>query len=343
MTPDLAIIGTPPQPVPSLVSALGKRGTRAVIVLTVGMSGQRDGAGTTTLEAMLAAARPYNLWILGPNSFGLVIPGIGLMNASFFHRSALPGKIAFVSPSGGMCTGILDWASAKGIGFSHFIALGECADVGFAEVIDFLSMEPSTKAILLFMKTLVHARGFMSAARAAPPAISRYSSSRPRIVRRPAPSARRKPAPRSNRMRSTPRPFGVPVMLQACDTEELFAAVETLARSGPLRSDDLTIMTNSGGIGTMVADSLNQGGGNLARFTDETQEQLEAVLPMVRPYGNPLDIRADATAERYADVLRVLVAAREAKHHSGLAHPDCHGVRHGGGRGSDPGRVGNRR
>jgi len=166
MTPELAIIGTPPEPVPSLVSALGKRGTRAVIVLTVGMSGKRDERGRTTLEAMLEAARPYNLRILGPNSFGLVVPGIGL-NASFFHRSALPGKIAFVSQSGGMCTGILDWARAKGIGFSHFIALGECADVGFAEVIDFLSMEPSTRAILLFMKTLVHSRGFISAARAA--------------------------------------------------------------------------------------------------------------------------------------------------------------------------------
>jgi len=66
-----------------------------------------------------------------------------------------------------MCTGILDWARAKGIGFSHFIALGECADVGFAEVIDFLSMELSTKAILLFMKTLAHSRGFTSAVRAA--------------------------------------------------------------------------------------------------------------------------------------------------------------------------------
>lgn len=115
---------------------------------------------------MLEAARPYNLRILGPNSSGLAIPGIGL-NASFFHRSALPGKIAFVSQSGGMCSGILDWASAKSIGFSHFIALGGYADVGFAEVIDFLSMEPSTRAILLFMKTLVHSRGFMSAARAA--------------------------------------------------------------------------------------------------------------------------------------------------------------------------------
>lgn len=48
--------------------------------------------------------------------------------------------------------------------------------------------------------------------------------------------------------------------------------METLARSGPLRSDDLTIMTKSGGIGTRAVDSLNQGGGSLTRLTDKTLE-----------------------------------------------------------------------
>ncbi|WP_243725260.1 bifunctional acetate--CoA ligase family protein/GNAT family N-acetyltransferase [Candidatus Thiosymbion oneisti] len=309
MTPELAIIGTPPEPVPSLVSALGKRGTRAAIVLTVGMSGRCDEQGETTLEAMLEAARPYNLRILGPNSSGLVIPEIGL-NASFFHRSALPGKIAFVSQSGGMCTGILDWASAKGIGFSHFIALGECADVGFAEVIDFLSIEPSTRAILVFMKTLVHSRGFMSAARAAArnkPVLIVKATGHPEATSIGS-------APARTRVRSDAvyaAAFRRAGMLQVQDTEELFAAVETLARSGPLRSDDLTIMTNSDGTGIRAVDSLNQGGGSLTRLTDATLEQLDALLPMVRSHGNPVNIRADATGERYADVLRILVAAQE--------------------------------
>lgn len=87
--------------------------------------------------------------------------------------------------------------------------------------------------------------------------------------------------------------------------------METLARSGPLRSDDLTIMTNSEGIGTRAMDALNQGGGNLTRLTDETLGRLDALLPTVRPHGNPVNIRADATGERYADVLRILIAAQE--------------------------------
>jgi len=59
MTPELAIIGTPPEPVPSLVSTLGKRGARAAIVLTAGMSSRHDEHGKMAVEAMLEAARPY--------------------------------------------------------------------------------------------------------------------------------------------------------------------------------------------------------------------------------------------------------------------------------------------
>ncbi len=100
-------------------------------------------------------------------------------------------------------------------------------------------------------------------------------------------------------------------MLRVMDTEELFAAVETLARSRPLRSDNLTIMTNSDGIGNMAVDALVQGGGSLSHLGDETLDKLDAVLPAAWSRANPVNIRADAAAERYSDVLRILFAAKE--------------------------------
>jgi acetyltransferase len=309
MAPELAVIGTPPEPVPGLIDELGKRGTRAAIVLTAGMSDARDGRGRAAVDAMLEAARPFDLRILGPNSMGLLAPEVGL-NASFAHQRALPGKIAFVSQSGGMCTGVLDWARAKGIGFSHFVALGECADLGFAELIDYLSLEPSTRAILLYMKTLPHPRRFMSAARAA-------ARNKPVIIIKAAP---RRGDLCAGRMQGVPRvecdkvydaAFRRAGMLRVLDTEELFAAVETLARSGPLRSNDLTIMTNSEGIGIMALDALEHGGGNLSNLSPETLRKLEAEIPRLLSHGNLVNIRGDASGERYAGALRTLLAAKE--------------------------------
>ena len=93
-------------------------------------------------------------------------PSLGL-NASFAHTDALPGKIAFVSQSGALVTAVLDWAKSRGIGFSHFVSLGDSADVDFGDVLDYLGSDPETHAILLYIESITAARKFMSAARAA--------------------------------------------------------------------------------------------------------------------------------------------------------------------------------
>jgi acetyltransferase len=118
---------------------------------------------------MLDAANPYLLRILGPNSAGLLAPGLGL-NASVAHSGALPGRIAFVSQSGALMTGVLDWARSRGIGFSHFIALGDSADVDLGDVLDYLASDGGTSSILLHVETCA----------------MRASSCRPRARRRAA-------------------------------------------------------------------------------------------------------------------------------------------------------------
>ena len=118
VTPDLAVICTPPPTVPELIHQLGVRGTRAAIVLTAGLSRGTDADGKSLAQAMLDAAKPYLLRILGPNCLGLIIPHLGL-NASFAHIDAMPGKVALVHQSGALCTALLDWARSNEVGFSH--------------------------------------------------------------------------------------------------------------------------------------------------------------------------------------------------------------------------------
>ncbi len=97
--PDLAVICTPPPVVPDMVAKIGDRGTRAVVVLTAGLSRICTSKGVDLQKAMLEAARPNCLRVFGPNCLGLLVPAIGL-NASFAHVAATPGHVAFVSQSG---------------------------------------------------------------------------------------------------------------------------------------------------------------------------------------------------------------------------------------------------
>ncbi|HBC07989.1 MAG TPA: GNAT family N-acetyltransferase, partial [Rhodospirillaceae bacterium] len=309
--PDLAVICTPPDTVSKIIDDLGKHGTRAAIVLTAGLGTTQASGGSGTAQAeVLATARSYGMRLLGPNCLGLLVPGIGL-NASFAHLPALPGNIAFASQSGAMCTAVLDWARARGIGFSHFISMGDALDTDFGDVLDYLGSDPGTRAILLYVESIHERRSFMSAGRAA-------SRNKPVLVIKAGRSDAGARAAQSHTGALAgsdavyDAAFRRAGMLRVDTIEEIFAAVETLARAPKFPGDRLAIVTNGGGIGVMAVDRLAQTGGRLAEFSDTTMAALDKVLPASWSHGNPADIIGDAPPERYAAAMRAVLAAKEA-------------------------------
>ncbi|HEY0063627.1 MAG TPA: bifunctional acetate--CoA ligase family protein/GNAT family N-acetyltransferase [Telluria sp.] len=303
--PSLAIVCTPPATVPAIVRQLGERGTRAAIILTAGLGSMHDAQGRTLRQAALDAARPYVLRLLGPNCVGMLVPGIGL-NASFAHTNALPGRLAFVSQSGALVTGVLDWANSRGIGFSKFISLGDSADVDFGDLLDYLASDPATSAILLYMEDVRHARKFMSAARAA-------ARSKPTLILKAGRMAEgaRAAASHTGALAGADDVYDAAFrragMLRVLATEDLFAAVETLSRARPLFGERLVILTNGGGPGVMATDALVCSKGVMAQLCQDTLSKLDAVLPPTWSRANPVDIIGDAPVERYVRTLEVLL------------------------------------
>jgi acetyltransferase len=295
--PDLAVICTPAATVPGLIAQLGERGTRAAVVVTAGLD-------KTTKQAMLDAARPHTLRILGPNCIGMLVPHLGL-NASFAHIGARPGELAFVSQSGALVTAMLDWASARGIGFSHFVSLGEHADVDFGDMLDFLGSDPHTRAILLYIESIEEARKFMSAARAA-------ARNKPVIVVKAGRSAAGQAAAASHTgaLAGSDAVFDAAIaragMLRVLTLDDLFLAAETLARFRDGPSERLVVLTNGGGAGVMAADEAAALDVPLAPLDEPLLARLDAVLPTNWSRANPVDIIGDAPAERYVAALDAL-------------------------------------
>ncbi len=309
--PELAVVCTPPATVPALIAALGARGTRAAVVLTAGLSAKQK-------QAMLDAAREHLLRILGPNCLGLIAPHIGL-NASFAHVGAAPGQLAFVSQSGALVTALLDWARGRGVGFSHFVSLGESADVDFGDMLDWLASDAKTRAILLYVESIKDARKFMSAARAA-------ARNKPVILVKAGRSAQGQAAAASHTgaLAGSDAVFDAAVrragMLRVDTLQELFDAALTLDRlaGGPsaastgIAADRVTIITNGGGAGVMAADAVAAAGLTLAPLSGATRKALDAALPANWSHGNPVDIIGDAPEARYLAALQALLADRDA-------------------------------
>jgi acetyltransferase len=309
--PELAVICTPADTVPGLVNELGTAGCRAAVVISAGLGAPAPGGapGRTLRQAMLDAAQPFLLRILGPNCVGLLVPGIGL-NASFAPGAALPGRLAFVAQSGALVTAVLDWAAARRIGFSCFVSLGDGSDVDFGDLLDWLAADPGTDAILLYAESVRHARKFMSAARGA------ARGKQTLIVKsgRGADAARAAFS-HTGALAGSDLVYDAAIrragMLRVNTTAELFDAVAMLARSRLPQGERLAILTNGGGPGVMAADALAGAGGVLARLDPDTLGRLDAFLPPLWPRANPVDIVGDAPAERYRHALAVLLKAPE--------------------------------
>ncbi|MBU1212409.1 MAG: bifunctional acetate--CoA ligase family protein/GNAT family N-acetyltransferase [Alphaproteobacteria bacterium] len=301
---DLGVIVTPPQTVPGLIGELAEAGARAAVVITAGI-----GKDNGLRQKMLDAAKPSCLRILGPNCLGLQVPAIGL-DASFSHLTPRKGNLALLSQSGALVVAMLDWAEARGIGFSVVASVGDMADVDVGDLLDQLAGDAGTRAILMYLEQVTDARKFMSAARSAArgkPVIA-VKAGRSQAAARAAASHTGALAGQDSVYDAALRRAGI---LRVDDLEELFNAAEALARHKPLASDRLAILTNGGGAGVLAADALAATGARFAELTDATMQRLNDAVPPTWSHGNPVDIIGDADAARYEKALRALLEDSE--------------------------------
>lgn len=293
--PDLGVVTTPPAAAPGVIAALGAAGTKAAVVITAGVDRQ----------ALLDAARPHCLRVLGPNCIGLQVPALGL-DASFAHLLGAPGDLALLSQSGAIVTSMLDWAAARSVGFSVVASLGDMADVDVGDLLDHLAADRATRAVLMYLEHVTDARKFMSAARSC-------ARVKPVIVVKAGRSAAAAKAAASHTgaLAGTDAVYDAALRragaLRVDALEDLFAAAEALARHAPARSGRLAILTNGGGAGVLAVDALAQRGGRLADLAPETVARLDAVCPPTWSRANPVDVIGDADARRYGAALEALL------------------------------------
>ncbi|MDD5035984.1 MAG: bifunctional acetate--CoA ligase family protein/GNAT family N-acetyltransferase [Methylococcaceae bacterium] len=302
---DLAVIATPAATVPGLIRACGENNVKAAIVLSAGF-GEQEGTGKALEHALLEEARRYRVRILGPNCLGLMRPSIGL-NATFSNNVADPGSLALISQSGAICTAILDWASGHQVGFSTMVSVGDTADVGFGDILDYLAMDPETRSILMYIEGVRDARRFMSGLRAA-------ARMKPVIVIKAGRHAEGSRAAMSHTgsLVGSDDVFDAALeragVVRANTIEQLFAAAQLLSTPHRVRGKRLAIITNAGGPGVMATDRAVEQGIKLAELSETTLQRLDAALPKNWSHNNPVDILGDATPQRYQAAVEACLA-----------------------------------
>jgi acetyl coenzyme A synthetase (ADP forming)-like protein len=300
---DLVEIIVPASLVPETMRRLAGKNVAGAVIISAGFAE----SGNSHLQSeVVEIARRLGIRVIGPNCFGIINTDIGL-DLTFTFTNALRGSIAFISQSGAMCCGTLDWAYNREIGFSKFINLGNECDVDISDVLAYLSLDPHTKVICAYVEGVKDGRKLIEVGRL-------VARNKPIIVLKAGSSEAGARASLSHTGSIAGSENVVDAGLrQACmlrvnDVDDIFDAAIALMNQPLPEGDRVGIISNAGGLAVLVSDWCSKFGLQIPVLPSEVQRKIKNFLPPIASTSNPIDMTGGADYECYRNVLDTVLA-----------------------------------
>ncbi|MCP4708484.1 MAG: CoA-binding protein [Planctomycetes bacterium] len=298
---DLCMVAVPADKVKVAVRSAIKAKSKAVAVITAGF--REIGVEGAALEGEIAElCKKARIRLLGPNCLGLINTA-HKMNASFSQRVPNSGNISVLSQSGALCTAMLEWASARHLGLSKVVSIGNEADLNETDMLKAFTEDEQTKVIIGYLENITSGEGFIKAAEAAVSVkpVVLYRAGVTRSGEKAAAAHTGNPAGDDLTYAAAFKRSGV---IRAESFDSLFDFASALSMQPLPQGDRVAIITNAGGPGVIAADAIEQSGLEVAALKEETTLKLSEYLPAAAIVNNPIDILGDADPERYAMAVR---------------------------------------
>ena len=307
-TPDVAIIMVGTDKALSAVKELAALGTPAAIVLTSGFA-EHGPEGLQKQEELIKAAG--SMRILGPNTIGMVniTDDIPLSPSSALEMDEFPkGSVSVISQSGGILGSLLSRATACGLGLSKLVSTSNEADLGLADFVDYLTDDPSTKVIVLYIESIRHPDKFRAAA------LRAKQAGKPIVVYKVGKSEAgiRAAISHTGALAGTDKMYDALFkqtgIIRANKFSDFLDIPAALSSGRVLKGKRVAILTSTGGAGTLVADSLGEWGFETPAPDEKTAARLRALQPGDQAVldRNPIDV---TLAGLQPDLLRGAISA----------------------------------
>ena len=306
---DLAILVIPRRFVLPTLRQCVELGIPAVLIISAGFAeADEEGKQLQAEMAELVARAP--LAVIGPNCAGLAnIPARVI--ATRLTTPPKAGQISFISQSGALMMALYGLFADRNLGLSHLISLGNQVDVTLADSLAYLVSKPKTTVIGAFVEGVKNGRAFIAALRAALIAgkpIVLVKSGRTELGQAAATTHTAALAGSDRVFTAVCQQYGV---IQVDDVDEMVDTITLLAAFGnELSGNRISLVTQSGGMGSLTADLCHRAGLELPPLSANVQKQLHALphLRHIHALDNPADVRGisvigEATAETLAPFL----------------------------------------
>jgi acetyltransferase len=298
---DVAIFVIPGKFVNAAAEECGKKGVKGLIIISAGFK-EIGGEGVEREEQLIQIGKTYNMRILGPNCLGL----IGLnYNGSFAAETPKKGGIAMISQSGAMLTGMMDYSMTQAFGFSCNISLGNKADLGAVDFIEYLAKDENTEVILCYLESITDGQRFLRTLPAA-------ARKKPIVILKSGVSEAGARAASSHTGALAGADIAYDLCFEKCGViraktiEDLFDYGEVFLYQPVPKKNSFAIITNAGGPGIVATDAFEREDLKFSSFSDAMLHDLRANLPMEAAIFNPIDIVGDAAPDRYEFTIKTV-------------------------------------
>lgn len=303
---DLGLVMAPAAAVADAVADLAAAGARSAVVLSAGFS-ETGAAGDRLQQRLRDVASATGIRLLGPNCLGF----INFSNRAYVWTTPVMAPssnhgVAIVSQSGATAYFLSTLAYQQDVGLSHVVSTGNEADLDGACFVDYLIDDPNARAIAVFAETFRNPARFRRAAERA------LSMGKPLVVLKMGASevTAKSAMAHTGALVGDDRVFdGICQQLgiiRVRSMEELLATADVVGRTGLLRPGGLCVVTNSGGVGEIAADTAQLRGLALPALSEATAAALRETIPDMAATHNPLDLTGAVTPEQCEGALRVL-------------------------------------
>ena len=302
---DLAVIVLGSKLIPSVLEECGKRRIRAAIIISGGFREVGD-EGRGLEEEVLKIAAKYEIRLIGPNCVGTMNLVTGL-NTTFIRGVPTAGGIGFISQSGAVCGGVVDHIANKGIGFSHFLSLGNEADVNETDMIEYLGEDADTHVIAAYIEGIQDGQRFLNITR-------QVTGKKPVVVLKAGKSEEGAKAVSSHTGSLAGSHAAYQAAFKQSSAIEVFSTTDLLNTAMALdwlklpQGNKIALITNAGGPAALASDSLALNEIKLASISPATQDKLKEKLNPSAQTGNPVDMLGGANEDEYAFALDLVLS-----------------------------------
>ena len=301
---ELAILVVPAADVPNALRDCSRRGVKAAVIISGGF--REVGASGAALERqVIEIARRSGMRVMGPNCIGVMDTHTPL-NTTFVGGMPSEGRIAFLSQSGALCGGVMDWIVGRGIGFSRLVSLGNEADVNETDMLRELASDEQTDVITLYLEDIKGGPAFVAALRdaAARKPVLALKAGRTTSGQAATASHTGALAGAHAAFHAVCRQTGA---IECATIQEMFHGAMALAYQPPLAGRRIAILTNAGGPAALAADALEPAGLALAHTSAATQAALRGFLLPDAQVGGPVDMLGGARPDEYQRALAAVL------------------------------------